>query len=502
VSPMAKIQGQQASLPSYLLRETRSPLDCLEQELGQLRALAEQTLGHRREILVRWHDLYAMCGLGSLKKSDFFHFLGDAIARGKDDLLRSDLESYVRDMRRLGKLLSDRKLSLTETVTLNHLLQASMSRVLGNIFAVSAAYSAFETLGLVRGVLIAESYSAESALIETDTETREQERVRSANRRLADLRVPRLVGKSATMGQLVDRILAVAAYSSTVLVQGETGTGKELVARAIHECGANAGAPFIPVNCAAIPKDLIESELFGYRKGAFSGANNDYAGLFRAADTGTLFLDEITEMVPECQSKLLRAIEERAIRPVGSPSEIPITVRIIASTNREPEEAIHGGKLRRDLYYRLQAAVVPVAPLRQHHEDVPLLVDHFLTLAKRNGASVVGIEADALDALTRYSWPGNVRELANVIEGACLFGRGRTIGRKDLPAAVATFASSQNQELTLTMPGITSIQDAERHLIRMTLLVTQGNKARAAARLEISRKTLYARILRYGLHDL
>lgn len=496
MSAVAKVQGQQAPLPSHSWQASRSAVERLEPELKELRILAEQILSHRREILVRWHDLYAVCGLScSLRKDDFFHFLGDVITRGKDDLLRSDLENYVSDTRRFGKFLLDRKLSMSEAVTLNHLLQASVSRVLADTLA--SAYNGFETLGQVRGALIAENYL--SVLTGHVPEAAEPEQVQRASHRLTDPRIPRLVGKSAAMCQLAERILMVAARGTTVLVYGETGTGKELVARAIHECGANAGAPFIAVNCAAIPRDLIESELFGYRKGAFSGANTDYAGLFRAADTGTLFLDEITEMAPEFQGKLLRAIEERAIRPVGSPQELPVSVRIIAATNREPDEAIRDGKLRRDLYYRLQATVVPVPPLRQHREDIPLLVEHFLTLAKRDRAPIVGIEGDALEALRRYPFPGNVRELSNLIEGACLFGRGQAIRLKDLPAGVAISDAVRGEDLTLATAGITSLQEAEQHLIRMTLAATHGNKARASTLLQISRKTLYAKILRYRL---
>jgi len=349
MSAVAKIQGRQASLPAHPWPANRSIVERLAPRLKELGILAEQVLSHRREILVRWHDLYAVCGLScALRENDFRHFFGDAIARGKDDLVRCDLENYVSDMSRFGKLLLDRKLSMSEAVTLNHLLQASVSRVLADALTSSAAYNGFETLGQVRGTLIAENYLP--VLTDHTAEAAEPEQAHPAGHRLTNSRVPRLVGKTAAMRQLAERILMVAARGITVLVYGETGTGKELVARSIHECGANPGAPFIPVNCAAIPRDLIESELFGYRKGAFSGANNDYAGLFRAADTGTLFLDEITEMAPEFQGKLLRAIEERAIRPVGSSRELPVSVRIIAATNREPEEAIRDGKLRRDLY--------------------------------------------------------------------------------------------------------------------------------------------------------
>ena len=189
-----------------------------------------------------------------------------------------------------------------------------------------------------------------------------------------------MVGASAAMRQLYDRVEAAGVTRGTILIVGESGTGKELVAHAIHECGPQPGAPFVALNCAAIPKDLIESELFGYKRGAFSGANAEYLGLFRAADGGTLFLDEVTEMSADTQSKLLRAIQERAVRPVGSTREISVDVRLIASTNRDPQEAVKAGRLRDDLYYRLQAGVIQIPPLRERLEDVALLAEHFIEL--------------------------------------------------------------------------------------------------------------------------
>jgi len=241
VSAVAKIQGEHAALSAHSWQANRSAVERLEPELQELRILAEQILSHRREIVVRWHDVYAVCGLScSLRKDDFFHFLGDAIARGKDDLLRSDLENYVSDTRRLGKFLFDRKVSISEAVTLNHLLQASVSRVLADTPASSAAYNGFETLGQVRGALIAEHYLP--LLTGHAPEAAESEQVQLASHRLTDPRVPRLVGKSAAMKELAERILMVAEHGTTVLVHGETGTGKKLVARAIHECGGNADA--------------------------------------------------------------------------------------------------------------------------------------------------------------------------------------------------------------------------------------------------------------------
>ena len=316
-----------------------------------------------------------------------------------------------------------------------------------------------------------------------------------------------LVGSGPAMRRLYDHIEAAAGTRGTILIVGESGTGKELAARAIHECGAVPMAPFVALNCAAIPKDLIESELFGYMKGAFSGANADYLGLFRAAVGGTLFLDEVTEMAPETQSKLLRAVQERTVRPVGSTREMPVNVRLIASTNRDPEEAVRVGNLRQDLYYRLQAGVLKMPPLREHSDDIPLLVEHFIEYFNEKlqpRVLVRGAEEDALAAMTKYSWPGNVRELSNAIEGAFTFGRSPMIRLQDLPAGIAATrpdSPSLRSNRPAPEPGlpIGTFAEAERELIARALKSTDGNKVQAAALLRISRKKLYAKIEKYGL---
>jgi transcriptional regulator with PAS, ATPase and Fis domain len=275
------------------------------------------------------------------------------------------------------------------------------------------------------------------------------------------------------------------------------------------DCSAFRGAPrnsgpFIAFNCAAIPKDLIESELFGYRRGAFSGANTEYPGLFRAAEGGTLFLDEITEMGAETQSKLLRAIQERAVRPVGATREIPVDVRLVASTNRDPEEAVRAHVLRQDLYYRVQANVLRVPPLRERLEDVPLLVEYFIALFnERLGRNIVtdGIETQALAAMSQYQWPGNVRELANAIESAMTFGTGSLIGLEDLPASVSRNGSSRPPRPSVAEPlsGVGTFAEVERNLILRALEACEWNKVHAAAMLKISRKKLYAKINKYQL---
>jgi transcriptional regulator with PAS, ATPase and Fis domain len=324
-----------------------------------------------------------------------------------------------------------------------------------------------------------------------------------------------LVGSNPAMQRLFRRIETVAATRSTVLIVGESGTGKELVARAIHECGAQRGS-FVPFNCAAIPKDLVESELFGHRRGAFSGANADHPGLLRAAHGGTVFLDEITEMSPDLQAKLLRAIQERAVRPIGSTHEIPIDIRLVASTNRDPSEAARTGQLRADLYYRLQVNVLEIAPLRERSDDIAALAQHFLKLLnERNegGKFLVGVDAEAMAALQVYDWPGNVRELANTIESAFTFGASATITLDDLPSRivnawraaphaisstiVAGEKNPNNEPTTIESSG--SYAEFERDVIAKALERTGGNKVRAARILKISRKKLYARIDRYGL---
>jgi two-component system response regulator HydG len=315
-----------------------------------------------------------------------------------------------------------------------------------------------------------------------------------------------LIGAGAAMRRLYRRIEAAAATTGNLLLVGESGTGKELVAHAVHKCSARAGRPFVALNCAALPKDLIESELFGYKRGAFSGASNEYPGLFRAADRGTLFLDEITEMSAETQSKLLRAIQERAIRPLGSTVEQPVNVRLIASSNRDLRAAVACGRLREDLYYRMQAAVLTIPPLRERREDIPLLVEHFIGLFNQTvGRTMEGIQPGALDSMVEYDWPGNVRELSNALEGAFTFGAGRLIGLEDLPAAVTGCGDGQFDS-ELGYPGgcakdasVTTFAEAERDVIARALQSSGGNKVRAAEQLKISRKKLYAGIAKYCL---
>ncbi len=311
------------------------------------------------------------------------------------------------------------------------------------------------------------------------------------------LTVNELIGGSGPMQRVKEVIGKVAVTDSPVLIEGESGTGKELVAAAIHRLSSRGKGPFIPVNCSAIPRDLLESEFFGHVRGAFSGAVADALGLFRGANDGTIFLDEIAELPPELQVKLLRVLQEMQVRPVGSTKAYPVDVRVIAATNRNLEQAMNAGSFRQDLFYRLNVIRIVLPPLRERREDIPPLVNHFLRrFNKRFRRDVRGINPDALTALTAYDFPGNVRELENLIERAFAMGAREQITLADLPSlatrpAVGTPAESSNK----TVP---TLADVERDLILRALAVYNNDKEEAAKALGISRRTIYRRLKEYG----
>jgi len=280
-----------------------------------------------------------------------------------------------------------------------------------------------------------------------------------------------------------------------VLVEGESGTGKELVAAAIHRLSARAKGPFIPVNCSAIPRDLLESEFFGHVRGAFSGAVSDALGLFRGADDGTIFLDEIAELPPELQVKLLRVLQEMQVRPVGSTKAFPVDVRVIAATNRNLEQAMKAGIFRQDLFYRLNVIRITLAPLRDRREDMPVLVNHFIRrFNKRFRRDVRGITPDALTTLATYDFPGNVRELENLIERAYAMGTREHITLADLPSL------SARPTLTpaIDTQSVPTLAEVEKELILRALAVHNNDKEEAARALGISRRTIYRRLKEYG----
>ncbi len=310
-----------------------------------------------------------------------------------------------------------------------------------------------------------------------------------------------IVGTSDNMRLVYEKIEVARKTNSAVLICGQSGTGKELVAKAIHYNGLRASKPFVPVNCAAMPKELMESELFGHKKGAFTGALSDSSGLFRAADGGTLFLDEIVEMPYGSQAKLLRALQEKRIRPIGQAQEVPADVRVIASTNQDVEEAIRKNKFRKDLYYRLNVIRIELPPLRERLDDIPSLVQHFI--AKFNGVfqrTVKGISNGALDVLARYHWPGNVRELEGTIEHAFAFGNTETIDKSNLPAYITECAiKADSRRQPVGEAGVSTLFETERELLVRALRVASGNKTQAAQLLGVSRPRLYKMIQRHGI---
>jgi two-component system response regulator HydG len=304
-----------------------------------------------------------------------------------------------------------------------------------------------------------------------------------------------LVGRSAAMRSLYDRIERVGDSQATVLVEGESGTGKELVARAVHDCSPRRHGPFVAVNCAALSPALLESELFGHERGAFTGAHARRQGRFEAAEGGTLLLDEIGEMEPGLQAKLLRALEEREIVRVGSNEPVPVDVRVVAATNRSLRARVDEGTFRADLFYRLNVVRLVLPPLRERAEDIPELVGAFLDdLAERHGCERPGVEPRLLDRLRALAWPGNVRELRNCVETMLLTCRGDALGPDDLPAELAGRPRPPAQGLSMR-----PIADVERELIANTLKELAGNRARAAEALGISARTLYRRIKELGL---
>ncbi len=306
------------------------------------------------------------------------------------------------------------------------------------------------------------------------------------------------------MREAVELATKVAQHPSTVLITGESGTGKELIARLIHAASPRAGRPFVPINCGAIPENLLESELFGHAKGAFTGAHADRAGLFEEADGGTLFLDEIGELPSQLQVKLLRALQEGEIRRVGDSSARRVDVRIIAATARDLEQEVREGNFRSDLYYRINVVRIHLPPLRQRSEDIPPLIRYFREhFSKQLGIKVSGFEPSAMKLLLGHPWYGNVRQLENVIERAMVLAEGPTIKPEDLPDFVRHPQAAVEGPLETLPVDELSIKkqtaELERRLIGRALQITDGNRTKAAELLDLSYRALLYKIRDYGL---
>ncbi len=313
-------------------------------------------------------------------------------------------------------------------------------------------------------------------------------------------RFENIVGASKKMRDIFDVALHVAGRDSTVLLTGESGTGKELLAKAIHQNSLRASKPFITINCGAIPENLIESELFGHRKGSFTGALADHSGKFEAASQGTIFLDEIGELPVNLQVRLLRVIQEREIDKIGYPKPIPVNVRILAATNRDLRTLIEDGQFREDLFYRLSVVTIELPPLRERREDISLLLQHFLRKhCERYQLAIPSLTDDATDLLSRYPWPGNVRELENAIESLVVLGKSDVIRTEDLPPQIRQ-AKSRVAAINLKLPdeGI-DLEEVEKEILIQALERHEWNQTRAARYLNISRKTLIYRMEKFGL---
>jgi DNA-binding NtrC family response regulator len=318
-----------------------------------------------------------------------------------------------------------------------------------------------------------------------------------------------IVGNSPKLRDVIDRVKLVAPSKATILIEGETGAGKELIAQAIHQASPRARAPFVAVHCAALPPTLLESELFGHERGAFTGATERRIGRFEAADGGTLFLDEISEISPATQVKLLRFLETKAIERIGGMKLIQLDVRLVAATNKNPEQMVKDGTLREDLFFRLNVVRITMPPLRERAEDVPLLLDYYMKLfSEENNVPPLTIEPGAMRHLQAYAWPGNIRELRNFVENAVVLRRGGRLTEFDLepkfrggavPAGPASTAAAPAPE---TMANPLSVEENEKRLLREALIKARGNRTKAAQFMGISRRTLHRKLAQWPELDV
>jgi DNA-binding NtrC family response regulator len=311
-----------------------------------------------------------------------------------------------------------------------------------------------------------------------------------------------LISRNPTMLEIFGLVENIAKYFSSVLITGETGTGKEVVARAIHGLSPFKDKPLVVCDCASVPESLFESELFGYKKGAFTGADRDKRGLFEEADGGTIFLDEIAEIPAAVQAKLLRVLENHEFRPLGASESTTVEVRVLAATNRDLAERVRTGAFREDLLHRLNKVVIEIPPLRERPEDIPLLVRHFLQTANRNvSKSVRGVSREVQKLFLKYGWPGNVRELANVLESAVLLCKKDFVDVANLPKYLRDYVPPEGAMAFAGQGRLSSLEDLEKDYIVYLLKVTKGNLRQTAKILAISRTTLYNKLAKYGIRN-
>jgi len=312
-----------------------------------------------------------------------------------------------------------------------------------------------------------------------------------------------IIGHSPKLASVIERVKLVAPSKATILIEGETGTGKELIAQAIHQASPRARAPFVPVHCAALPPQLLESELFGHERGSFTGATERREGRFELADSGTVFLDEIGEIGPEIQVKLLRFLETKSFERIGSSKTMTVDVRLVAATNRNLEQMVKEGKFREDLFFRLNVVRITTPPLRERTEDIPVLLEHFIKVySKENAYETVTVEPGAMRYLQAYPWPGNIRELRNFAENAVVLRRGGKISEFDLEPRFRGEVAPPPSMVTATPANPYSVEDNEKRLLKEALMKSRGNRTKAAQLLGISRRTLHRKIAEWPELDV
>jgi transcriptional regulator with PAS, ATPase and Fis domain len=475
------------------------------EELDQIKPVTAALLENSGRIFTRWYEehIATLDPCPRFSRIEVRNFFQRWHRDWVSALAQGNLPRYLEILREFGHSLALYRYSMAEMADLLNSLVKVEFEIIGPVVAAIECQGVIEQLIGTANMVLTQAFIQTQTGLTASSADPDQRGTSS----VADFQANHfegMAGVAPAMQELYRRVSAAAASLRTIFVIGESGTGKELVARAIHNRASDMTGPFVPVNCAAIPRDLIESELFGYRRGAFTGADKDSPGMCRAAEGGTLFLDEITEMRVDTQSKLLRVIQERTVKPIGDVREVPVNIRIIASTNRDPLKAIGAGILREDLYYRLQAATIRVPPLRERMQDLELLVEHFIERVSKHQSRAVplrSIDPAALEAMRHFSWPGNVRELANVVESAYAFGTTDRISVEYVPVSPQTPPVATPQDSTKrTQIGLGErFSDLERAEILQALTTARGNKVEAARMLGISRKRLYARIAKYQL---
>ncbi len=437
-------------------------------------------------------------GLKTALKNDYEVMATDSAQRGVDLVFERDYDVVLTDLRMPGMNGMD---FIKRIQTMENPPACIMLTAYGSI------ETAVEAMKIGAYDFLTKPVNLDSLemLLKRCLESRQlREENRTLKRELAArYTFEKMLGNSAAMEQVKETIRQFAPARSTVLLTGESGTGKELAARALHELGNRSARPFVAVHCAALATNLLETELFGHEKGAFTGANERRIGRFEAADGGTLFLDEIGEIDPSVQVTLLRILENRTFERVGGTTPIEVDVRLIAATNRDLSQMVQDGTFREDLYYRLDVLRVRMPPLREHREDIPLLVKHFVDeFAAENSREVDGLTAEALNALVDYHWPGNVRELRNCIERMVVMTRGKSITLKDVPASIRQANEEQDHRQAKPAVQTLDIEANEKQLIKQALDDCDGNRSAAARCLGISRRTLHRKLNQYDLRNL